>query len=96
MLLLHRKAETLAAQDLDRPPLGPNCDGRPRSRTAAPADPAGAALRRDLAGRDSTSLRPVFHVTAGGSVIEPTGQQAITESDRRPTAFLVNDALPAE
>ncbi len=99
MLLLPPEGGNLAVQDLDRLPLGRNRDGRPRSRTATPADPAGAALRRDLA--DRAAIWPTatarhcgrFHVTAGTtagvSVIEPTGQQAITESDCRPTAFLV-------
>lgn len=59
MLLLPPEGGNLAVQDLDRPPLGTIAMVvRAREPQHLPTQPE-PPLRRDLAGRDSTSLRPV-------------------------------------
>ena len=59
MLFLPPEGGNRAVQNLDRPPLGHNRDSTSVLANRNTCRPAGAATPRDLADRDSTSLRSV-------------------------------------
>jgi hypothetical protein len=58
MLFLPPEGRNLTVQDLDRPPLGHNRDGRSAPANATPAGPAQAATRRDPSRPPSPNGQP--------------------------------------
>ncbi len=66
--------------------------GEPQHLPTQP-EPLSAAIWPTATARHCGRFHVTAGTTAGVSVIEPTGQQAITESDCRPTAFLVKRRL---